>query len=201
MELALFVQRRLAAGETQAEIGRRLGKSRQYVTYATALIDAPDWLMALYREGRCRGLKELYDLRRLAERHADAVAKWLPRMRVLARSDVEELREMLSGQAADSVSAAAAHARHAVPAADPVVPEAEQRRLPTRAAALLPRVDRSAPAVRVVTLLADCDGITVRVLLDSVPAEPGHVFVDPSDGAPRRAVSIERLAQLRLSWA
>jgi ParB family chromosome partitioning protein len=70
MELALFVQRRLAAGETQAEIARRLGKSRQYVTYATALIDAPDWLMALHREGRCRGLKELYDLRRLADTHA-----------------------------------------------------------------------------------------------------------------------------------
>jgi hypothetical protein len=75
VELALFVQRRLAAGETQAEIARRLGKSRQYVTYATALIG--------------------------------------------------------------------------------------------------------------------------RVLLDAAPAAPGYVFVDPSDGGPRRAAAIERLAQLR----
>ncbi len=157
--------------------------------------------MALYREGRCRGLKELYDLRRLAENDADAVAKWLPHVRVVARSDVEALREMLSGQAADSVSAAATRARHVVPAADLVVPEAVQTSLPSTAAAVPPRADRSAPAVRVVTLLAECDGITVRVLLDSVPAEPGHVFVDPSDGAPRRAASIERLAQLRLSRA
>lgn len=199
MELALFVQRRLAAGETQAEIARQLGKSRQYVTYATALIDAPDWLMAMYREGRCRGLKELYDLRRLAENDADAVAKWLPQMRVVTRSDVEALRETLGGQVAESVSATAARASHAVPAADSV--EAEQARLPSRAATLLPRVDRAVPAIRVITLLAECDGITVRVLLDTVPTEPGHVFVDPSDGAPRRAASIERLAQLRLSWA
>jgi ParB family chromosome partitioning protein len=201
MELALFVQRRLAAGETQAEIARRVGKSRQYVTYATALIDAPDWLMALYREGRCRGLKELYDLRRLAENDAEAIAKWLPQMRVVVRSDVEALRERLSGQAAGTVPAAAARPRDSASDADPVAPEAEQTRLPSRAAALLPRIERAAPAVRVVTLLADCDGITVRVLLDSVPAEPGQVFVVPFDGAPRRAASIERLAQLRLSWA
>ena len=199
MELALFVQRRLATGETQAEVARRLGKSRQYITYATALIDAPDWLMALYREGRCRGLKELYDLRRLAENDADAVATWLPRMRVVARSDVEALRERLSGQAAGPGPAAATRARDLVPAADPVVPEAAQTRVRSRAAASTPRVDRSAPAVRVVTLLAECDGLTVRVLLDTVPAEPGHVFVDPSDGGPRRLIAIERLAQLRLS--
>jgi len=201
MELALFVQRRLVAGETQAEIARRLGKSRQYVTYATALIDPPDWLMALYREGRCRGLKELYDLRRLAANHADTVAQWLLAVRVVARSDVEALRERLSGQAAGTVPAAAARPRDSAPAADSVVPEAEQTRLPSRAAALLPRVDRSAPAVRVVTLLAECDGLPVRVLLDTVPTEQGHVFVDPSDGGPRRLIAIERVAQLRLSRA
>jgi ParB family chromosome partitioning protein len=201
MELALFVQRRLAQLETQAEIARRLGKSRQYVTYATGLIDAPDWLMALYREGRCRGLKELYDLRRLAVNDADAVANWVPQMRVVARSDVDALRERLSGQAAGTVPAAAARPRDSVSAADPVVPEAEQTRLPFAAAASTPRVDRSAPAVRVLTLLAECDGLTVRVLLDTAPAETGHVFVDPSDGGPRRAAAIERLAQLRLSRA
>ena len=32
LELALFVQKRLAAGDNQAEIAKRLGKSRQYVT-------------------------------------------------------------------------------------------------------------------------------------------------------------------------
>ena len=54
LELALFVQRRIVAGDSQTEIARRLGKSRQYVTYATALIDAPDWLLAAYREGSAR---------------------------------------------------------------------------------------------------------------------------------------------------
>ena len=38
LELALFVQKRLAAGDKQIEIARRLGKSKQWVTLATALI-------------------------------------------------------------------------------------------------------------------------------------------------------------------
>ena len=39
LELALFVQKRLALGDNQAEIAKRLGKSRQWVTLATALIE------------------------------------------------------------------------------------------------------------------------------------------------------------------
>ena len=46
LELALFVQRRLVNGESQADIAKRLGKSRQYIMIATALIDAPDWLLS-----------------------------------------------------------------------------------------------------------------------------------------------------------
>ncbi len=66
LELALFVQRRLALGETQAQIARGLGKSQPYVVYASALIDAPDWLMTLYRQGKCQGLTELYHLQTAA---------------------------------------------------------------------------------------------------------------------------------------
>jgi len=201
MELALFVQRRIAVGENQAEIARRLGKSRQYVTYATALIDAPDWLMAMYRDGRCRGLKELYDLRRLADSNADAVATWLPQMGVVVRSDVEALRQTVSGQAACSDPAATAHPRESVPAAQPFLPVAEHSRLPRRTAALPPRTVRTAAEVCALTLLAECDGLTVRVSLDIAPAEASHVFVEPFDGGPRRAVGIERLAHLRLSRA
>jgi ParB family transcriptional regulator, chromosome partitioning protein len=69
LELALFVQKRLALGDKQADIAKNLGKSRQWVTLATALIEAPGWLLDLYRQGRCRGMMELYELRRLHGEH------------------------------------------------------------------------------------------------------------------------------------
>ena len=63
LELATFVQQRLAAGESQAEVARRLGKSKTFVTMVAALIDPPAWLAEAYRSGKCRGLTELYELR------------------------------------------------------------------------------------------------------------------------------------------
>ena len=68
LELAIFVKKRMAAGESQAEIARRLGKSPTLVTMISAMIDPPDWLLSVYRKGQCKGIAELYELRRLHER-------------------------------------------------------------------------------------------------------------------------------------
>jgi ParB family transcriptional regulator, chromosome partitioning protein len=68
LELAMFVKRRIAAGESQAEIARRLGKSPTLITMISAMIDPPPWLLETYRNGQCKGIAELYELRRLHER-------------------------------------------------------------------------------------------------------------------------------------
>jgi ParB family transcriptional regulator, chromosome partitioning protein len=71
LELAMFVKRRMAAGESQAEIARRLGKSPTLITMVSAMIDPPAWLLAAYRSGQCKGITDLYELRRLHEREPD----------------------------------------------------------------------------------------------------------------------------------
>ena len=96
LELALFVQRRLVEGESQAEIARRLGKTRGYVTFIGALIDAPDWLLSLYRSHRCRGITELYALRKLHETWPDAVQTWLAGREHMGRAEVQALKDELS---------------------------------------------------------------------------------------------------------
>lgn len=96
LEIALFVQRSLNHGQTQAEIARAIGKSRQYVSMATALIDPPDWLMAAYREGRCRGLNELHELRKLASEHPQYVEAWTSDRNPITRDGVMALRTELA---------------------------------------------------------------------------------------------------------
>lgn len=105
LELALFVQKRLALGESQAEIAKRLGKSRQWVTLATAMIEPPDWLLDLYRQGRCRGMLELYELRRLHGEHPRHVEVWASNQDVISRDAVAALRADLSGAMAGSPAA------------------------------------------------------------------------------------------------
>lgn len=96
LEIALFVQRALNQGQTQADIARAIGKSRQYVTLATALIDPPDWLMAAYREGRCRGMNELHELRKLAGEHPQYVEAWTSDRSPITRDVVMALRAELA---------------------------------------------------------------------------------------------------------
>jgi ParB family chromosome partitioning protein len=77
LELALFVERQLKSGQSKADVARRLGKSGAYMTYVCALIAPPDWLLDLYRSGKCRGLRELYEARRLIESRPEMLANLL----------------------------------------------------------------------------------------------------------------------------
>ena len=105
LELALFVQKRLALGDSQAEIAKRLGKSRQWVTLATAMIEPPDWLLDLYRQGRCRGMLELYELRRLHGEHPRHIEAWASNQDAISRDAVAALRTDLSTAMAGSPTA------------------------------------------------------------------------------------------------
>lgn len=53
LELALFVQSRIALGESQADIARQLGKSQPYITYATARVPGA-CPCAFYSRRSCR---------------------------------------------------------------------------------------------------------------------------------------------------
>lgn len=104
LDLALFMKRRLAAGETRAEIARGLGKSRGYLTFIGALIDPPDWLLELYRSGRCTAINELYELRRLHETHPAAVEQWSSERDNISRDNVYRLKNALACETSTDVS-------------------------------------------------------------------------------------------------
>jgi ParB family chromosome partitioning protein len=208
IELALFVERRMAAGESQAEIARRLGKSRSYVTFASALIDAPDWLMVLYRAGRCRGIRELYELRRLSAIHPERVSAWLQGRNFVSRGDVLSLREglglspVVDPSTTDPVLAAHAGVGKKAALRQPVVASAvHESAQEARGRAPLP-IPETSPRKAPAKLVADLEGAPVRVWLDAAPESAGHVFVTPmregGESGARTAVTIEALRALRL---
>lgn len=200
LELALFVQRRLATGESQADIARHLGKSRAFVTFATALIDAPQWMLAAYREGRCRGLRELYELRQAHERLGVEVESWAATQPTITRSELAALR--VSKSAGDGVEAAGQGAK----------PEGRTQRADSAPAALGPTASgqgalpadksKAAPAAAApmprLIVQAEVEGQAVEVLLDRMPADASQVFVRNGDQSPARQVSIATVTLRRL---
>ena len=197
LEIALFVQRALNRGESQADIARTIGKSRQYVTLATALIDPPDWLMSAYREGRCRGLTELYELRKLAAEHPQYVEAWTSDRAVITRELVMALRADLAdgsgsvrrGTSAliESVQASLEQETDKGPSeqACPPAPLRDGR---------APGSPRPAP----LRLLATLGGTQVTVNTQQAPPAAGEVFVTPVEGGQVQAVPASQLTLIGL---
>ncbi len=182
MELALFVQRRIGAGESLAEIARRLGKTRGYLTFVTALIDAPEWLLELYRSGKCRGMTELYELRRLHEAAPQAVESWVEGRETISRTDLSAFKSEASPAvgAQQDTSDGVRETRASAPAMQ-------------RGKGNGHRGERAT----VLALEADYGGSIVLIDLSAAPDEDGMIFVR-EEGGDRRAVRVGELRLLRV---
>lgn len=185
LELALFVQKRLALGDKQADIAKHLGKSRQWVTLATALIEAPDWLLQAYREGRCRGMNELYELRRLHGEHAAEVEAWASGHSGMTRDRIAELRAELEGEAAAAGSQADAVSLFGAGADSATGP---MRRTD---ASKPPRIQHTDHRIHV-----EFDGQDYQLVVSVAPEQQGCLYVRPLVGGPRRLAPASALKLL-----
>jgi ParB family chromosome partitioning protein len=188
LEIALFVQKRLASGDNQAEIARRLGKSRQYVSLATALIEPPDWLLDAYRQGRCKGMTELYELRRLHGEHAERVEAWASDREPMTRERIATLKRELSQpslEPADAVGSAPASAPgSASSGAIEQGQDAGPAEADAAASSLAGRGMRHQQTNQ--RLHVEFDGQDFQLVVSVAPAQEGHLYVRPLAGGPRR---------------
>ncbi|MDO8906532.1 ParB/RepB/Spo0J family partition protein [Hydrogenophaga sp.] len=197
LEIALFVQRALKQGQTKADIARSIGKSRQYVTLATALIDPPDWLMSAYREGRCRGLNELYELRKLANEHPQYVEAWASDHSAITRDRVMALRADLA-EGSGSVRRGTSALIDSMEASlrEGVAQGQAEKMLDgfARPAEPVARAPRQAP----LRLLASMGGTEVVVNTLQAPAQAGRLYVTPLKGGQKETVETSRLTLIGL---
>ena len=191
MELALFVQRRIEAGDSQAEIARRLGKSRQYITYATALIDAPDWLLAAYREGRCKGVTELYELRRLFTEYGEEVRAWASGSEAITRESLAALRSELKGvvKVEDGPASISNTAPECSIEALEIPPVKDERAsFDAPASAKKPPSVKTVPRSKATRLAVELGGHPFELVVDKDPGRRGEVLVRPLQGGAHKTV-------------
>lgn len=202
LELAMFVQKKLQSGARSSEIARTLGKSRGYLTFIGALIDPPAWLLDLYRSGRCRGISELYELRKLHELQPEAVAQWIEGRAHVSRADVQVFKERLAPAAPAEPTTPPVPAQADL-AAQPGLLASQARHASARSDLLAPasltiRGEVSQPPARAVALLGEVDGVQVRVLLDAKVEGVDCVAVSAVESAKRWNVAASSIACLRL---
>ena len=91
LDLAAFVIEREQAGDSRADIARRLGKSPSLITEVAELAEAPALIRKVHDDGRCRDVRALYLLVRTHREQARAVEDLLSGGAVVTREQVEAL--------------------------------------------------------------------------------------------------------------
>jgi ParB family transcriptional regulator, chromosome partitioning protein len=206
LEMALFIQQRLALGESQADIARHLGKSRPYVLYAASLVDAPDWLLAVYRTGRCRGARELHELKSLHAQYPSSAEALLDSDKSLTRERIAEARTRAT-TAAVAVANSALQSTAGVGearTASTSLPKVHSNLKPADSVAKSKAGGQTASAQAVqppttqCVLLGEIDGKSVEILLDHLPRQESHVRVRSATGSLAIEVRADQIRLLRV---
>jgi ParB family chromosome partitioning protein len=220
LDLAKFIKDRLAETDetgrpfTKARIAQRLAVDPAVVTFASAMIDPPAWLLEAYHANKCTGRQELYELRRLAEKYPGSVEQWTGEQEVITRAMVARLRATITSGPDAAVQAQplsdGSRARTStVPAAVSPTPASSHetavypdKGLPPAAApqpallgsdaAFYPDKEAAAVAGRVV-LVAQHKGMMVEVLANVMPRKKGFIVVRPLGGGKQTQVPAPEL--------
>jgi ParB family transcriptional regulator, chromosome partitioning protein len=228
MELAQFIERRRAAGDSLGRIAQALGMSADAVTAHRALLDAPPPILEAFRADHLRSVRGAYHLCRLYARDADAVKAFMAEHTgdEITRSMISRFEETLrrddGAQASnDAVSVAAGplsdgedlnlsrgsqpssgaerlEAHVPGPGSAPTVHELPFHNPDIERGTKPPKLD-DPTHIRKPLLLANYAGSAVMVRLDRRPTAPGLAFIKYEDGRGELEVELGVLSNWTLT--
>ncbi|MEO8924116.1 MAG: ParB/RepB/Spo0J family partition protein [Caldimonas sp.] len=93
LDLARFMRSRVDAGESNAEIARKMGIDQTTIAHHLALLTLPPELDEALRSGRCTSPRTLYELAKLHEKEPDKVKSIVVGEREITRRAVASLKK------------------------------------------------------------------------------------------------------------
>jgi ParB family transcriptional regulator, chromosome partitioning protein len=105
LDLARFIKSRVDAGDSNAEIARRLGVNLTTVAHHLSLLDLPPALDLALKTGRCTSPRTLHELRQLHEVAPDEVRALVDSSAEITRATVAELKADRTAPASKSKAA------------------------------------------------------------------------------------------------
>jgi ParB family transcriptional regulator, chromosome partitioning protein len=102
LDLARFIKRRVDAGDSNAEIARRLGMNLTTVAHHLTLLDLPPALDQALKTGRCTSPRTLHALSKLHDIEPDKVRALVDSDAPITRAAVEQIKAADTAPAAPS---------------------------------------------------------------------------------------------------
>ena len=110
IEIAAFIEKRIAAGDSKKEIAKRLGKPNDFISIHLALIDMPVPVAEAYAAGKFNSPRYVYDFRALLDKNQERAEAWLLEQTEITRRAIDELAEEIKGRGKKAKPAPAASA-------------------------------------------------------------------------------------------
>lgn len=93
LDLARFIRQQIEAGDSQAEVSRRLGMNLTTVAHHLSMLDLPPMLAEALRSGRCSSPRTLHELSKLDDRQPEEVRALIEGQGAVTRAAVAALRD------------------------------------------------------------------------------------------------------------
>lgn len=204
LDLAQFIERKLAAGEKKKDIAARLHIDPSAVTHLLALAyEPPALLLELYHTQRCRAPHLLYALRNLLKRHGPVLEQELAGDQEIDRHVVETLTAVLTARSGSAANEMMDGTRHesveVVKHGSKSRPIAEGRSAsPGRlGSALCDNASTGAGGLHTpcdyARLLGHHHGAALELLLDRAPQGDGWIWIRYLDGERTAQVPIREI--------
>jgi ParB family chromosome partitioning protein len=202
-EIAAFIADRLDAGDTQADISRKLGKPRDWVSRYAAVQGMPEFLRARLEKCSIRALYELYQAWRT---HPDAIQRLCATQDSFTDAQARQLARDVRAESDRADAQRESFAGSPQSTRSDLVPGASLWRTPTTDAKA--EVDDPSPKPRIVLASRSATSLTIRVrhqnragrlLLDRIASQGSRHAVVLVDGAeeaaevPTSALTIEEI--------
>ena len=198
LDIARFIQKRKALGESNSQIARNLSEKPEWVTYHLALIDMPPEIQQAYDAGQVTGAKATYELRKLLGKDPDAVKELIASGEEITQVRIREVAAPVM-----TVQTIQIETQEKSP-----VPESQSIVIEKTTAADLhtPIVDavvqQSNPEkLMVPSVLGIYQGAQVQVLFQLKPSEPGVVWIRSPEADAQREVLADQITLIRIEEA
>ena len=187
LDIARFIHKRKALGESNSQIARNLSEKPEWVTYHLALIDMPPEIQQAYDAGQVTGAKATYELRKLHGKDPDAVKELISSGEEITQVRIREVAAPVRTVQTVQIETTE---KSPVPESQSIVFEK------TTAADLhTPIVDAvvqqpNPEKLMVPLVIGIYQGAPVQVLFQFKPSEPGVVWIrSPESDAPQEVLA------------
>ena len=184
IDIARFIQKRKALGETNSQIARNLSEKPEWVTYHLALIDMPPEMQQAYDAGKLTGAKATYELRKLHGKDPKAAKQLIESGEEITQVRIREVsvpvKPKVMGEVAITPKPVPAQSSEPLPVPSTVMTE-EVIEAPGPESLASPSV------------IGIYQGDPVRVLFQFKPSAPGLVWIRTTHAQGQQEVLADQI--------